>query len=94
MEAVANIDSKITMPPIKVSHLLMTSSSVHPAPHVRRDYADCDQKYDNSICTGERGRHGLKIGYPNGLWDEFNNIPFFMKGITATHPNINYKGNL
>ena len=34
----------------------------------------------------------LMIGYPNGLWDEVNNIPFFMKGMTATHPAINYKG--
>jgi Trypsin-like peptidase domain len=34
----------------------------------------------------------LMIGYPNGLFDNVNNIPFFMKGMTATHPNINYKG--
>ncbi len=24
---------------------------------------------------------------------QVNNLPFFMKGITATHPGINYKGN-
>jgi hypothetical protein len=35
----------------------------------------------------------LLVGYPNGLWDETNNLPFFMKGITSTHPGINYKGN-
>jgi len=34
----------------------------------------------------------LMIGYPNGLWDEVNNIPFFMKGMTATHPGIDYQG--
>lgn len=32
------------------------------------------------------------IGYPNGLWDQINNLPIVRKGITATHPNINYNG--
>jgi hypothetical protein len=35
----------------------------------------------------------LMIGYPNGLWDNVNCIPYFKKGMTATHPFINYKGN-
>lgn len=34
----------------------------------------------------------IMIGYPNGLWDEVNGIPFFKKGMTATHPYMNYKG--
>lgn len=33
------------------------------------------------------------IGYPIGLWDQVNNLPIIRKGITATHPNINYNGN-
>ncbi|MBJ8189171.1 S1 family peptidase [Bacillus cereus] len=33
------------------------------------------------------------VGYPNGLWDQINNLPIIRKGITATHPNINYNGN-
>ncbi|KXY39771.1 zinc chelation protein SecC [Bacillus cereus] len=33
------------------------------------------------------------IGYPTGLWDQVNNLPIIRKGITATHPNINYNGN-
>ncbi|HDR8094020.1 TPA: trypsin-like peptidase domain-containing protein [Bacillus cereus] len=32
------------------------------------------------------------IGYPTGLWDQVNNLPIVRKGITATHPNINYNG--
>ncbi|PEN69785.1 serine protease [Bacillus toyonensis] len=32
------------------------------------------------------------IGYPTGLWDQINNLPIVRKGITATHPNINYNG--
>jgi Trypsin-like peptidase domain len=35
----------------------------------------------------------LMVGYPYGLWDETNNLPFFMKGITSTHPGIDYRGN-
>lgn len=34
----------------------------------------------------------LMVGYPNGLWDQTNNLPLFRKGITATHPNKNYNG--
>lgn len=34
----------------------------------------------------------ITIGFPNGFWDEENNIPIVRKGITATHPKINYKG--
>ncbi len=32
------------------------------------------------------------IGYPNGIWDEANNMPIIRRGITATHPNFNYNG--
>lgn len=34
----------------------------------------------------------VMIGYPNGIWDSVNNLPIFRKGITATHPRINYEG--
>jgi hypothetical protein len=34
----------------------------------------------------------LMVGYPVGLWDSINNMPIFRKGITATHPNLNYEG--
>lgn len=34
----------------------------------------------------------LMIGYPVGLWDSVNNMPIFRRGITATHPNLNYQG--
>lgn len=35
----------------------------------------------------------VMIGYPNGIWDEINNMPIIRRGITATHPNLNYNGN-
>ena len=34
----------------------------------------------------------VMIGYPNGIWDKVNNLPVFRKGITATHPKMNYNG--
>ncbi|MFZ5948763.1 MAG: S1 family peptidase [Stygiobacter sp.] len=34
----------------------------------------------------------VMVGYPNGIWDSKNNKPIFRKGITATHPNLNYEG--
>ena len=32
------------------------------------------------------------VGYPNGLWDEKNNIPVIRRGITATPAYIDYNG--
>lgn len=32
------------------------------------------------------------VGYPNGLWDQTNNLPIVRKGITATNPIIDYEG--
>lgn len=34
----------------------------------------------------------VMIGYPNGIWDASNNMPIIRRGVTATHPNLNYKG--
>ena len=34
----------------------------------------------------------LMIGYPNGIWDATNNMPILRRGITATHPNLDYEG--
>jgi hypothetical protein len=32
------------------------------------------------------------VGYPIGLWDSVNNMPIVRRGITATHPSLNYEG--
>lgn len=32
------------------------------------------------------------IGYPNGIWDEVNNLPIFRTGTLATSPTVDYKG--
>lgn len=32
------------------------------------------------------------IGYPNGLWDQINNLPIIRRGITATPPSVNHEG--
>lgn len=34
----------------------------------------------------------VMIGYPNGIWDAVNNMPIIRRGVTATHPNLNYAG--
>ncbi len=35
----------------------------------------------------------LVVGYPQGIWDEYNNMPIARLGTTATHPLAQYKGN-
>lgn len=34
----------------------------------------------------------VMIGYPDGIWDSVNNKPILRRGITATHPKINFEG--
>lgn len=34
----------------------------------------------------------VMVGYPNGIWDQVNNKPIYRKGVTATHPCIDYNG--
>lgn len=33
------------------------------------------------------------VGYPNGIWDERHNMPVLRRGITATHPNLDWNGS-
>jgi hypothetical protein len=32
------------------------------------------------------------VGYPNGIWDQENNLPIVRRGITATNPKYDYNG--
>jgi hypothetical protein len=32
------------------------------------------------------------VGYPNGIWDQVNNMPVIRRGISATHPNVDWNG--
>ena len=32
----------------------------------------------------------IMVGYPIGLWDKQNNFPIFRKGITASHPAVDF----
>jgi hypothetical protein len=34
----------------------------------------------------------LMAGYPNGIWDEKNNMPVLRRGVSATHPNLDWNG--
>jgi hypothetical protein len=34
----------------------------------------------------------LMVGYPIDVWDSTNNMPILRRGITATHPGIDYRG--
>ncbi|WP_313458958.1 serine protease [Stenotrophomonas sp.] len=54
---------------------------------------------DVSLIPGEEEREGyssmedvVMIGYPNGIWDEVNNLPIIRKGITASHPGVAWNG--
>ncbi len=37
------------------------------------------------------GEDILMIGCPVGLWDDYNNFPIIRKGISSTHPAVNFR---
>ncbi|PNQ78886.1 serine protease [Paenibacillus sp. F4] len=47
---------------------------------------------DEQICQLNAIEDIIMIGYPNGIWDRFNNFPVMRRGITATHPKYDYNG--
>lgn len=34
----------------------------------------------------------IMVGYPDGIWDPVNNMPILRRGVTATHPRLDYNG--
>ncbi|HEY4313399.1 MAG TPA: hypothetical protein VGN12_28370 [Pirellulales bacterium] len=32
----------------------------------------------------------LMVGYPNGVWEKSHSLPIYCRGITASHPNIDF----
>jgi hypothetical protein len=34
----------------------------------------------------------VMLGYPNGLWDKTHNLPIYCRGITASHPEVDFCG--
>jgi hypothetical protein len=34
----------------------------------------------------------LMVGYPIGLWDKTNNLPLIRRGVTASHPAVDFNG--
>jgi hypothetical protein len=34
----------------------------------------------------------VMVGYPNGLWDQSNNLPVVRNGLTASHPLVSWNG--
>jgi hypothetical protein len=54
---------------------------------------------DSELILDDTDLHGLSavedvlmVGYPIGLWDTVNNLPLIRRGITATHPSIDFCG--
>jgi V8-like Glu-specific endopeptidase len=59
----------------------------------------CYTSLDNRLIPSEQEVSELTameeivmIGYPNGIWDSVNNAPILRRGVTATHPKLDYNG--
>lgn len=55
--------------------------------------------FDESLIPSKTDKNGIDavediimVGYPNGLWDQVNNMPIIRKGITATNVTLDYNG--
>lgn len=58
------------------------------APPIGEDLLPTDEKLADLSCL----ENITMIGYPNGIWDEKNNMPIVRRGITATNPKYDYNG--
>lgn len=47
---------------------------------------------EESVKTLSAIENIIMIGYPNGMWDQKNNIPIVRRGITATNYQLDYEG--
>jgi hypothetical protein len=46
----------------------------------------------NDLAAFDAVEEIVMIGYPSGWWDETNNYPILRKGVTASHPGIDFNG--
>lgn len=53
---------------------------------VKEDFIWDDQKLEELSAIEDV----VMVGYPNGLWDQENNLPLFRRGITSSHPAIDF----
>jgi hypothetical protein len=47
---------------------------------------------DEELHTMRGIENAVMVGYPAALWDHTNNLPLIRRGITATHPAIDFQG--
>lgn len=47
---------------------------------------------DDQLANLSTAEDILLVGYPIGLWDEKNNLPLIRRGITASHPALDFDG--
>src|SRR6516165_7282986 len=47
-------------------------------------------KSDEELKQFDAVEQVLMVGYPNGLWDSTNNFPLLRRGITASHPAVDF----
>jgi hypothetical protein len=79
-------DTKVDLCAVSMAPIL---NAANPTPFLRT--------IDPSIIPSDEALEGLSavedilmIGYPNGLWDATNNYPLIRRGITASHPSIDF----
>lgn len=84
-------DSDVDLCAFPMVNLIEKMVELGKIPHystITEDIIPTQEEYDNFMAIEEI----VMIGYPNGIWDSANNLPILRKGITATHPNIDYNG--
>ena len=83
----ANIDLCIILTVQLLSILKQKNKQIHFYP-VRKTIRIDEKKLENLSTI----QNLLMIGYPNGIWDNVNNLPIMRTGINATPLNSNYLG--
>lgn len=71
-----------------IQHSLASQGKTHYRMEVLPSHL-IDEEFEKTLSAIESI---TMVGYPIGLWDAKNNLPICRKGITATHPAIDYNG--
>lgn len=76
-----------------ISHVSQTSGSIKKTPMVYFNALSMDTiPSEEELKTWDAMEELIMIGYPNGIYDEYNNKPVIRKGISATHIKNDYNG--
>jgi Trypsin-like peptidase domain len=87
---ISHPNPKIDLCGLVIGPVLNSMNPLHP---FFRSIGPPLMKTDDELKELDAVEQILMVGYPNGLWDATNNFPLLRRGITASHPGVDFDVN-